>query len=380
MSSQFEQSEIVAPGAAGTMVFHAPYPLRGRTTGSGIRPLKMRDAFERIGYQVLEVEGYGADRRRSTARVREHLAQGGTIDFAYFENSTMPTLLTEPHHLPTHPIVDVVLLRLLRRYGIPTGLFYRDVYWRFPAYRQQVGRIVSTGTKTLYHGELLAYRRWIDRVYLPSLRMASYVPHLRARQIEELPPGGRIVDEPRIPGPFTVLYVGNISGYYRMHSFFEAMRDVPDAHFIICTPEEAWQSVQEEYLPLMGDNVEIASRSGEGLLALFARADACALLVEPAKYRDFAAPVKLFEYIGHGKPVITSQGTYAAEVVERLGAGWSVEYSREAMADLINRLSTSDAEVELRRQAAAVVRHNHTWEARARTVAADLRRCESAQV
>ncbi|MCT1431073.1 glycosyltransferase [Brachybacterium muris] len=333
----------------------------------------MRDAFEEIGYEVLEVQGYGAERRQAVREVREFLEAGGTLEFAYFENSTMPTLLTEPHHLPTHPLVDVDLLRLLRQHRIRSGLFYRDVYWRFPAYVASVGRAIATGTKALYHAELLAYRRWIDRVYLPSLAMAPYVPHIRTEQVDELPPGGRIHDVPEVDGPFTLLYVGNISEYYRMHEFFAAAADVPSVRVIVCTPEDSWAAVRDEYRSLLGSNIEVVHLSGNELLGLFAKADVCALLVEPAEYRDFAAPVKLFEYIGHGKPVLATRSTHAGRVVEQLGAGWTIPYDRTAISEKLAELVSDPADVLRKKQKTRAVRETTTWQARARKVADDLK-------
>ncbi|MFX0537022.1 glycosyltransferase [Ornithinimicrobium sp. Y1847] len=364
------------PGEGRAMVFHAPYPLTGGT-GSAVRPVKMRDAFVELGYEVIEVTGRGADRRRATRALASRLRDGLEVDFAYGENSTMPTLLTEPHHLPTHPFVDLRLLYLLRRNGIPAGLFYRDVYWRYPEYTERVNRIVATGTRTLYHGELLAYGRWLDRVYLPSDQIAAVVPHLRADQPRALPPGGAVLDEPRVEGPFTVLYVGNLSHYYRMHELFAAVAATPDVHLLLCTPPESWAAVRSGYERWLGPRVEVVHERGEGLRPLFARADVCSLVVEPSEYRDFASPVKLYEYLGHGKPVIASAGTLAGSVVEEGGLGWQVPYAATDLGALLTRLQgewrrAGRGEVGEVTERVRAARHGHTWAARAREVAADL--------
>ena len=357
-----------------TMLFHAPYPVRGRDTGSGVRPAKMRDAFEDAGYEVYEVAGYGAERAQSLRRLRWDLRRGLELDFAYGENSTMPTLLTQPHHLPTHPVVDHSLLGLLRRHQVPTGLFYRDVYWRFPAYVQDVGRLIATGTKTLYHAELLAYRA-LDRLYLPSRKMAPFVPWIRDDQVAELPPGGAVHDSRREPGgELTVLYVGNVSEYYRMHELFRAVTATEGVRLIFCTPAEAWDAVGREYPLGESGRIEVVHARGPQLLPLFARAHACLLTVEPATYRDFAAPVKLFEYIGHGKPVLATSGTHAGELVESAGAGRQVDYSAEAIARQLRQLRDDRGALAALTDQVEQVREQHTWRARARQVAADLSR------
>lgn len=356
-----------------TMVFHAPYPLGERAgSGSGVRPVRMRQAFADVGYEVIEVTGRGRGRRRAVTALARDLDGGLQVDFGYGENSTMPTVLTEPHHLPTHPLVDLQLLRLLRRHRVPTGMFYRDVYWRFPEYTERVHPVVAAGTRSLYHAELLAYRRWLDRVYLPSLRIADRVPHLRRDQVAALPPGGEIVDTPRMAGPFTVLYVGNVSPYYRLHHLLGAVAATPAVRLLLCTTEDAWAAARTEYEPLLSDRVEVVHRSGDGLRGLFAQADLCSLMVEPSEYRDFAAPVKLFEYLGHGKPVLASEGTYAAEIVSEQRLGWAVPYAVGDLVAVLTRLRDHRQEVAQARARVLAARADHSWTARARTVAQDL--------
>lgn len=370
-----------------TMVFHAPYPVQESGTGSAARPPRMLQAFRDIGYEVLDITGHGAERAHRVRALRHRIAEGQRIDFAYGESSTMPSLLTETHHLPTHPLVDLDLLRLLHRSGIPTGLFYRDVYWRFPAYDASVPRLVGYGTKTLYHLELLAMRPLLDRVYLPSEPMAEYVPHLDISRARALPPGGVITDAPQAGteaggnggdgtggsrGELTLLYIGNISDYYRMHALIEAVTAVPGVRMILCTTPGAWEAARSTYAPLMDASIEVVHARGRELEPLFARADVCSLVVEPAEYRDFAAPIKLYEYLGHGKPVLASAGTLAATTLEAEGFGWSTPYTAADIAEHLSVLRDDPGEV--RRVAAQVRagRSRHTWAARAREVAEDL--------
>lgn len=361
------------------MVFHAPYPLGERgLQASGVRPVRMRQAFADAGYDVIEVTGRGRERARSVADLKRRLEAGLPVEFGYGENSTMPTLLTEPHHLPTHPLVDLGLLRLLRRHDIPTGMFYRDIYWRFAEYTERVHPVVAAGTRSLYHAELLAYRRWLDRVYLPSLRIADHVPHLRSTQVTALPPGGQVVEALQPPGPpsagrpLTLLYVGNVSPYYRMHELVKATARTSGVRLLLCVPDDSWSAARPEYTPLMGEEVEVVHRSGDGLRELFAQADVCSLMVQPSDYRDFAAPVKLYEYLGYGKPVLASAGTLAARTVEDGGFGWSVPYDADELVAALSRLRDHPDEVAAATERVVAGRSAHSWTARARTVADDL--------
>lgn len=363
------------------MVFHAPYPLGAREMqASAVRPVRMRQAFADVGYEVIDVTGHGRERVQAVKKLSRRLRQGLRVEFAYGENSTMPTVLTQPHHLPTHPLVDLNLLRLLRRHDIPTGIFYRDIYWRFGEYTQRVHPVVAVGTRSLYHAELLAYRRWLDRVYLPSLRIADYVPHLRPDQVAALPPGGQVIDavtgqrQNAETSPLTVLYVGNISPYYQMHELLRSVIATPGVRLILCTPREAWSAARPDYAAFLGGNIEVVHRSGDDLRELFAHADVCSLMVQPSQYRDFAAPIKLYEYLGYGKPVMASAGTLAAATVQEGGFGWAVPYDAEALTQHFTHLRDDPTSLVDVTTAAQTVRREHTWAARARTVADDLSR------
>lgn len=44
------------------IIFHHPLPLDpNATSASGIRPFKMIKAFEKLGYEVLEIRGHGKE-------------------------------------------------------------------------------------------------------------------------------------------------------------------------------------------------------------------------------------------------------------------------------------------------------------------------------
>src|SRR5690554_1472058 len=78
------------------MVFHVPFPLNpNATSASGIRPVSMRKAFERIGYEVLEVSGYHHERKAKMRAVKEAIRTGASIEFVYSEAATTPTGLGE---------------------------------------------------------------------------------------------------------------------------------------------------------------------------------------------------------------------------------------------------------------------------------------------
>lgn len=127
------------------IIFHLPFEIdRTRFSASQIRPLKMLEAFKKIGYDVFEVMGNTKNRKKSVEKLKESFSRGAVYEFCYSESSTMPTLLTDNNNLPNAPLLEVNFFSLLQKNKVPIGIFYRDIYWKFNFYRKSVGFLKST--------------------------------------------------------------------------------------------------------------------------------------------------------------------------------------------------------------------------------------------
>jgi glycosyltransferase involved in cell wall biosynthesis len=358
------------------MIYHAPYPLDSNAmSASGIRPVRMLEAFRELGYRVLEVTGNSKQRKLAIGSVKEFVADGGIVDFAYSESSTMPTAITDAHHLPLHPFLDAAFFRYLRHHDIPVGVFYRDIYWKFPEYLHSVNRIVALGTRALYRFDLFVYRLWVDRLYLPSLKMGVEVPIVKPAQHEALPPGCTTLDPVGDPDDdLTIFYVGGIGDYYRLHEGMRAVGQVDGVRLIICTSKAQWDDLASDYEDIVNTSVDIVHASGRDLEVYYRRATIGSLFLEPIQYREFASPMKLYEYIGHGRPVIASKGTLSGTFVAEHNLGWTIPYSADALTELLNQLLENPDEVKSITEHVREERHAHTWLARARQVAGGLTR------
>src|SRR5690554_6207824 len=130
-----------------SMIFHLPYkPDSNKASASQIRPYKMIGAFRELGYNVVLIMGTAHERKEEIGLIKKRIMAGDVFDFIYSESSTMPTLLTESHHLPLYPTMDFGFLRFCKRKGIPIGLFYRDIHWKFDHYelgKYSIKRVIS---------------------------------------------------------------------------------------------------------------------------------------------------------------------------------------------------------------------------------------------
>lgn len=368
------------------MIFHTPYPLnRAATAASGIRPVRMRDAFEQLGYRVTEITGYSAERRASMRDVKRRIRSGERFEFVYSESSTMPTALTDPHRLPLHPRMDLSFLAFCKRQGVPTGVFYRDIYWNSDAYLESVNRVVALGTRALYRSDLRRYRTAATRIFVPSLKMAAVMPYTDVDQCTALPPGSDPVEMPAPVDPASMFYVGALGNYYRLHEAVKAFGALgpttadasgdtaPEAVFTLCTSEALWGAERAQYEPLITNKtVAVVHASGATLEQYYARSALGCLFMEPIAYREFAAPLKLYEYLAHGRPVVATEGSLAAEFVSTNGIGWVLPYTADALEELLARLRENPAEYEAVAARVRQVRLDHSWTARAAQAATAL--------
>ena len=362
------------------MVFHAPFPLQpDRVAASMLRPLAMRQAFADLGYRIMDVTGYAAQRRRAMARVRAAIAAGSRIEFVYSENATIPNALTEPRHLPVHPVLDAAVFRHCQRSGVPVGVFYRDVYWRFPRFREGINPILEAGLQVAYRSELMAFDKVGLHLFLPSQAMARHVPHVGRARMSALPPGAPDVEPSGAcgqddggddGGDLELLFVGVLQDNYRLDACFRAVTSTPGTRVTLCVRQETWEASREHYAPLLPEGrAQVVHRSGPELEPLYRRADLGVLFSEPNPYWDFAVPYKLYEYLAHELPVIAVRGTQTGRLVEEMGIGWVLDYDAGALRDLLRRLREAPEEIEAVRRRMREVLPDQTWKARARTVA-----------
>ncbi len=362
--------------AAPEILFHHPAPLtHSPTKGSQLRPRRMVDAFAELGYRVVEVTGHGDERVPHMKRLRGEIAAGRRFEFCYAECVNSPTPLSDPSHLPRHPLADPLFFRDLRRAGIPSSMFYRDIYWRFDHYRETVPLPKRLPAQTFHRYDLAWYGRFVDVVYLPSARMASAVPRPGRFDLRPLPPGTAPAPGSGVAtadgGPLRILYIGSISPpYYDIGTLLGAVRGLEGVELTLNFPDSEIHQLERHPRELL-EGVRTSHAMGDGVHALYENAEIASVVLGTDPYRDFAVPVKLLEAIGHGKPCLVNSGTAAADLVGEGGFGWAVrgeEDLRVLLADLVADRHEVDAVAERVREGAS----GHTWLARARQVADEM--------
>lgn len=353
------------------IIFHIPMQLdRQHASASQIRPLRMVSALQKIGYDVDIIEGTAQKRQEQIHKIKKKIQSGVKYDFVYSESSTMPTLLTERHHLPTHPCLDFGFLRFCKKNNIPIGLFYRDIHWCFvnknKDWKQRVARY-------FYLYDLKKYQTLVDILFLPSMAMLPHIPFKFEGKVMELPPGCELkhTNHSNTDDYINILYVGGVGGNYNITPLLEAVAKCPYAKLNLCCRHDDWETVRKQLAPLLSDNICVLHLKPEELPSLYETADLFSLFFH-ADYWEFAVPFKLFEAIGYGVPLLAAEGTWCGTFVKSNNIGWEIPSQTDDLICLLKNLHENPSVLQEFREKVIAIAPQHTWENRARRVATEL--------
>jgi len=337
----------------------------------------MRQAFEDLGYVVDVVWGSAAERKKLIHKIKKNVSNGMKYDFIYSESSTMPTLLTEPNHWPISPYIDFGFFDWAKKSGIPVGLFYRDIHWRFEHYKKHVSWFKAFIARIFYYLDLLLYHRLVDCLFLPSLKMLDNIPGSWSKdRVYALPPGGSILGQcttATITPPIKLIYVGGVlPPLYDLSSVFEGLKGISprQVQLTLCCRETEWEKCKNQYrLPTNSIIQVVHENEDDAIRKRYISSDISLMLYGLCFYREFAMPLKLFEAIGYHLPIIANTGTAAGELVEQEGIGWVIKSNGQSFNSWLKFIIEHPEEIEKKREIVRKRAEFHTWQERAKTVA-----------
>ncbi len=365
------------------MVFHCPFPVRRSALQSAntARPVQMLEGFKAAGFRVIQITGNAGQRGHRIARLKRLMRRGLTVDFVYSETSNLPLFFNERHRLPVRPFMESRLFHWLRRNKILTGLFLRDLHWRFPHFRHYSlhKRLAAI---PFYWLDWLLYMSRCDQLFVPSAGLADHLPtRPRRAGITVLPPGcARRKDLPPAaagkPGNdrrwLSLFYVGGITPpLYDLTPVFQCAKELPQDKVTICCREDEWSVARLMYAEEPSGNMRIVHAQGPELASYYRDADLFLFTLQPYEYMKLALPYKLFESVSYEVPILTFAGSEAARWIEEEDAGWVVKDNTELLA-LIDRLRRQPDLIRAKGRRLRALAEKHSWANRARSAAAAL--------
>ncbi|WP_227937211.1 glycosyltransferase [Alkalihalobacillus deserti] len=366
------------------ILVYFPYKLQENPkSGSGVRPKKMVAAFtsyaEKEGFELVVISGDSKERAKATEEYREK-NRAKDASFCYMENATIPYWLTDSDHVPRAPKMDQRFWTYLKQQNVPIGLFYRDVYWKFDDMYVPPGgkKIFTPLMRAIYYRELAVFKKFVDIMYLPSLEMNDFVNW--KGQYKELPPGMEF--EPsgltvkKEDEPMHAVFVGGITDQKGVMLMLEAFKKVNDGGrelrlSLVCREQE-----YKKY-PAMHPFAEegwcsILHVSGKELEAIYEKTDFAVIPREMNTYHHFSMPVKMFEYLANGQPILATNCKAQARVINEEEVGVTTDDDLDSFMVGLQQMLDRSVYEKLRLNIETYSFQNHSWEARARQVAEEL--------
>lgn len=359
------------------IIYHHPRPITAHgVSGSQVRPYKMLEAFKNLGATVVEVTGDASTRLAIMTGIRKRISDGERFDFLYSENLTIPFPMSENHRLPLHPLLDHRFLKYCNDNGIPVSMFNRDVHWRDRSYSEKLPWWVRMFTIPLYWYDWWWHTKYLNTLYLPSEAMGTALPWMdRFTNVRYLPPGTEIASNSALPkstGKLKLFYVGGIAPpTYDLRPLLTAILETRvSVSLTICCRKNEWDKVSHLYSPFITEKVNVLHRSGSELVPLYSESDLFTVVRSQGSYLDYSVPIKIYEAIGFGLPILCTPGGETARIVSSEGLGWVM--SANEIADFLEELTQSPEMLQKKREDIKALQQQHTWTSRAAQVCDEM--------
>jgi hypothetical protein len=328
------------------------YPLDAGRWGPTVRIASLRDELRRLVDLDL-VAGYRPSRRAALARYAFSGRLRG-LNGIYVESSTF---------LPAE--ADLAFLGLAKALGTPVLTYVRDAYQLFGDYELPLtlrGRMATAAFRPM----IRALRAVSSRMAVPSAGLAAA---LGFEDAALLPPGSPApVDVVRTPGANRLLFVGDAR--LAAHGADRLIVAVGRAR-------EKGTAVELEIVSRPGQEppgplpswTHVVRAEGTQIIDRLPGIVASVIPRPRGAYNDLALPVKLYEYLAYGRPLIVTDCTEQARVVTSAGAGVVTGDDPGALAEGIARVvdARADQVQEWEANATAAAR-TASWEDRARQI------------
>lgn len=343
------------------------------SSGSSVRPIKMKQAFEKLDLEIITVSGNNniiRERRKSIKWILKKL-KCWTPDICYIEPPSGPFF----YH------GDLALIKKLHRKRIPIAIFYRDAYWKYPDYYMSenstfIERVKLLIIQFMQRSQWRFFNKHTDIIYFPSKTMAD---EFESGKKDCLPPGSFspcFKDKTVISEPIQFIFVGgaakNHGTFLTLDSFKKLNEESVKAKLFYICPKDKWDNLgidKEKYSSWL--NV-IHLSGDEQLKEYYEKSDVAILTAPKTFYRDFAIPIKIFEYISYLKPILVTNCTETARVVEGNNLGWVCEDSVDQVVHALEHIINNVDEIIQIKSHIKDVRADNLWIERAKKVVSDL--------
>lgn len=337
-------------------------------SGTLIRPKKMRGAFSKIGYEVININGSFENRN---LMVENALKQD--IEFAYFESNNTPMFLTCKNIGKIDFISDLRNIKKIKQ-KTKIGFYYRDNFWTESSYFKKVGFIKGILLRICFFIEYLLLIKLVDYLFVQSEEMIESFPFSNKyrNKFKLLPPACEDYDIDLYeynPRKLNILYSGACDDYskYNIFPLLSKIKNSNIVNFYINSNfvEELFNRYPE-YNNI--DNIYKMSVSYENIDKL-PNSYSVGIVYLNGKNRDIKKylPIKVFYYLSLGLPILAQDNTATGKFIKVNNIGW-VYKDLNDINSIVNNVINNPTELNEKHNNVIEFRKNQHWINRAQEV------------
>lgn len=364
-----------------SIIFYIPFEFKEKENSAPVlRPVKMIEAFQQLGYNVLVIKGDSKQRKPLIKEIKELILEGEKFEFIYAETATTPIILNDKDHLPRAPFQDFLFFKFLKRQNIPIGVFIRDFYYTHQIYRQSLSLIKYLIGFSFSKLELFMFNCLADCIYTPTQYFHRFIKKNKTLQILTLPPG---CNNPSINTTkrkkkkgLNVLYVGGLGPNYRVEEFLEAVSALEFVNMRVCCREEELSKSKNLQKFKECKNIEFIHKTQEELTEEYNACDIAAIPIcnDPQDYSFYAIPFKAMEALSYEKPCIVIKDSALDEFFKKFDISWCCKNDKGEYIELLQHILNHQDEIQKKANNCKRAKLKLSWENVAKQVVENLSR------
>lgn len=281
-------------------------------SGSSVRPKKIYEAFNSIGVSVKLLEGQQNKKKLRWKSVWKY--------FKEIRNNKYDLCYVEPPSGVVFNICDHLLLLYISKIKkVPTGVFYRDAFWKLSKDYPKSG-LKSKILIFMHKFDWIIFNMSSNVMYFPS---ESFAEHFKCNNKVILMPGAEKIAGLLNGEENSFIYVGGIEGSYGADLLLESFQKAYDINNavrlnLVCRNENdtILKYKNREWL-----NLFVGKSGKDELKEIYDKSKYAILSLIPGDYMDLAVPIKIFEYISYEKPILSTDCKEISKIITKYNIG-----------------------------------------------------------
>lgn len=327
----------------------APYSIGKINSGPRVRAYCMYNALKE---EMPTIFISGHMHRRIFPQIKQ-IFRRNHIDYVYIE--ALASFMTR---------FDYIFLDNLKKKGARIFPFVNDLYWKFPSTLKR-----SITTKIWYRyceREMNWYLKNATALVFVSKTMDDVIDFSEKYTLLHAGDASRCLNQ-ELPKNKNITFVGGIFPKTGVDILMRAMEIVTKEHTDACCTVVGYGD-QELISPWKGkEYVSFITGTYKDLPGILSQAYILVIPWPRIPYNDLTIPLKLFDYMSFGRPIVAKNCKETANFIKENEIGVITEDNPESLAQgILKLLDNRDLAIEYGKNAILAIKNKHSWNHRAK--------------